>query len=277
MNRPIWITLKTVLFSILLSMFSTGCVAIPIPVDDTAPYTGDFPNPNKDLVTKNDVIKRFGDPDAIYSHGSIYVYSDFEQTWEVPYFMAAPGAYGASAGVATLGNRHYMILTFDKFGYLADRKNETGDGSADCSESGICYTSAGHIIWIAGDEEEARIKEFPVSSNECGLYLYLEGTDFPRPTSVTLDGDSLSHVGSIGAGFFYTAVKPGDHQIVAKQKNTKPDSVKLPVVCKKNEHVFVRLKIRHNITSAPILELVDNSTGRKKIKSRRLIIPQSSR
>lgn len=258
-------------------LISTGCVVLPIPVDDEVPYTDEFPNPNEELVTKNDVIKRFGDPDAVYSHGSIYVYSEFEQTWEVPYFLAAPGAYGANAGVSILGNRHYMILTFDKFGYLADRKMETGDGSADCSESEICYTAAGHIIWIASDEEETRIKEFPISSNECGIYLYLEGTDFPRRTSVTIDGDSLGHVGSIGAGFFYIAVKQGDHLIIANQNNAKPDSVELPVVCKKNEHVFVRLKIRHNTTSAPILELVDNSTGRKKIKWRRLIIPQSSR
>lgn len=275
MQNSTWKTLKFAAVFILLSLVSTGCV-IPIPIDDKVPYTGDFPNPNSELITKSDVIKRFGEPEAIYLHGSIYVYSDFEQTWEVPYLLAAPYSTG-EAGVATLGNRYYLILTFDDFGYLVDRKIEIGEGWFDRSESGLCYTAAGHIIWIAGDEEEARIKEFPISSNGCGIYLFLEGTTFPRQTTVSLDGDSLGHVGSIGSGFFYLEVKQGEHLIIANQVNAEPASVRLPLVCKKNEQVFVRLKIRHAIKSVPILELVDNSKGRGKIKWRNLVLHQSSR
>ena len=136
MNKPIRTTLKIVSAWILFAAISTGCVVVPIPVDDKIPYADGFPNPDKELVTKTDVIKRFGQPDAVYSHGSIYVYSDFEQTWEMPYFIAGPYS-GADAGVAIFGDRHYLVLTFDKFGFLADRETVIGNGRADCSEQGI--------------------------------------------------------------------------------------------------------------------------------------------
>jgi hypothetical protein len=260
----------------LTLLISAGCV-FPMPVDDEVPYAGSFPDPDEDLITEDEVIRRLGEPDARYSHGSIFVYSDFEKTWEMPYFLVAPGSMGAEAGVAEFGDRHYLVLTFDDFGYLADRRVESGSGRAECSASGICFTAVGHIAWMAGEEEESRVKRFPASSNACGVYLYLEGTVFPRHTSVALDGDSLGHVGSIGAGFFYLEVERGEHLLVADQKGAEPGSVSLPVVCKTNELVFVRLKIRHNSRNPPILEFVDDSKGKRKVKSRRLIISQSSR
>ena len=276
MSDTIQTELRFVLFWVLLTVLLNGCV-VPIPVDDEVPYSGNAPNLKVGSSTKNDVINLFGEPGAVYSHGSIFVYSDFEETWLMPYFLAAPGCCGADAGVATFGNRHYLVLNFDERDILENRKIEVGNGRAHCSNIGLCFTVIGHIVWFADDEEESRIKEFPTLSSECGIYLYLEGTVFPRQTSVTLDGDSLGYVGSIGAGFFYIKVKQGDHEIIANQVNAEPESARLPVVCNKNEHYFVRLKIRHNSKSTPILELVDNSTGRRKIRGRHLLIPQSSR
>jgi hypothetical protein len=261
---------------LVLSLVLNGCI-VPLPVDDEIPYKDDFTYLKVGSSKKSDVVSQFGEPAAIYSHGSTYVYSDFEQTWEAPYILVAPGCCGAEAGVATFGNRHYLILDFDQQGILQDRRIEVGDGRVQCTDTGICYSAAGHIVWFAGDEEETRVKEFQTPGNGCGIYLYLDGTVFPRQTSVKLDGESLGQVGSIGAGFFYLEVAKGDHLIVAHQAEATPDSDELPVGCRDEELVFVRLKIRHNSTSTPLLERVDHSTGRRKIRGRRLINPQSSR
>ena len=170
MHRRVRSSLHIVPVGILTLLISAGCV-FPMPVDDEVPYSGGFPDPDKDLITQDQVTRRLGEPGARYSHGSVFVYSDFEKTWEMPYFLVAPGSYGADAGVAVFGDRHYLVLTFDDFGYLADRRVESGSGRADCSESGICFTAVGHIAWKADKEEESRVKGFPVSGNACGVYI----------------------------------------------------------------------------------------------------------
>lgn len=256
---------------LLFSVFLNGCIPIPINEDD--PYAGDVPDLNVGSSTINDVINHFGEPAATYSHGSIYVYSAFEKTWEITYLLPP------AIGVANFGNEHYLILNFNERGILVDQKIENGDGRGLCTDTGLCQTQAGQIVWFAGDEEETQVKEFPTSSNGCGIYLYVDGIVSPRKTSVALDGENLGQIAvvHVGTGFFYIEVKRGDHVIIAKKVTAKPDSVKLPVACNENENLFVRLKDRHFDTSTPLLELVDPSTGRKKIKRRHLIIPQSSR
>jgi hypothetical protein len=253
----------------------TGCLILPFPVDDAVPYIDDIPHLEVGSSTKRDVIEQLGEPAANYSHGSIYVYSDFEKTWEVAYFLAAPYA-GGDAGVQDFGNRHYLVLYFDELGVLADHKVEIGDGRGDCTETGFCTTVYGHVVWLAGEEEEDRAKEFPVSNEGCGLYLYLHNWVGPRQASVALDSESLGHVGDAGSVFFFEELSQGKHEIVAHQPTAEPESVELPVVCKENEHIFVRMTIRHSLKNTPELDLVDASTGMKKVKARRLIIPYSS-
>jgi len=253
-----------------------GCV-IPLHVDEEEPFTNVAGELLDGLTLREEVLAVYGEPTAIYSHGSIYIYSAYEKNWEFPYLLVAPYSRPA-AGVGHAGKRHFLILEFDERGILINHKLEIGNGRADCSDSGICHgkAAAGHVVWLADKKAETEAREFPISGNQCGFYLYIEGYSLSDQISVALNGEGLGQVNLVGSGFFYILVDPGRHAIAADQITPNPDSVMLQVTCKVNEHIFVRMKIKGAKSSPALLELVGSSEGRKKIKRRRLIVPQSS-
>ena len=264
-------------FICLVALSLGGCV-IPLHVDEEEPFTNAAGELLDGLTIKEHVLAIYGEPTAIYSHGSIYVYSAYEKNWEFPYLLVAPYSQPV-AGVGTAGKRHFLILEFDERGILISHRMEIGKGRADCTDSGICHSKAGagHIVWFADKTAEAKAKEFLISSNQCGIYLYIEGYWPSDQISVALNGESLGQVNLVGSGFFKILVDPGRHAITADQITPNPDSVMLPVTCNENEHIFVRLKIKGAKSSPALMELVDSSKGRKKINRRRLIVSQSSR
>lgn len=262
----------------LIALSLAGCV-IPVYVDEDEPYLEVATELRVGHTTKDYVLAHYGEPHATYLHGSKFVYSAFEKNWELPYLLPGPGGTGVAVGTGSAGDRHYLILDFDERGILVTQRVEVGKGRADCTESGICFgrAKAGHIVWKADKTADTKAKEFPVSGNQCGMYLYLEKYSLSDQISVSLNGESLGQVNLVGSGFFYILIDPGKHAITANRITPKPVSVTLLVTCKENEHIFVRLKIKGSKSSPALLELVDASKGRKKIKWRLLIIPQSSR
>jgi hypothetical protein len=267
-SRHCWI------FVYLMALSLEGCV-IPIHVDEEEPYTERAAELLVGHTTRNYVLRHFGKPSATYSHGSEFIYTAYEKNWEIPYFL--PGAPSA-AGVTTVGDRHFLILDFDERGILTAHRLEVGKGRADCTDSGICHgkAPAGHIVRKADKLAEIKAKEFLISGNQCGLYLYLEGYSVWDRISVALNGENLGQVNLVGSGFFYLMINPGRSDITANLIRPNPNSATLSVTCKENELLFVRLKINESMINPEFMELVDDSKGRKKIKRRILIIPQSS-
>ena len=246
-------------------------------VDGKEPYSAVAADLLVNKTTKDYVLAQYGEPTAIYSHGSIYIYSAYEKNWIFPYIVPGPGS-GVSVGEGTAGKRHYLILDFDERGILTAHRLEVGKGRADCTDSGICYdkAAAGHIVWQADKMTETQAKEFLVSGNQCGLYLYREGYSLRDRISVALNGENLGQVNLVRSGFFYLMINPGRSDITANQIRPNPNSATLSVTCKENELLFVRLKIKGSMTNPVLMKLVDEPKGRKKIKRRILIIPQSS-
>jgi len=251
---------------------------IPIPVDSEEPYVAADTELLIGSTTKFFVLGRYGEPAAKYAHGSKFVYSDFKTNWEIPYLLPTAAA-GASVGVGTTGERHYLILEFDEQDILAAQRVEIGKGKLGRSPSGICrYGNAdnGHILWLADKAEEKRVKKFPVSGKQCGIYLYFDGYRFSEQISVALNGENLGQVNSMGASFYYLPVDPGRHALTADRIAPKPDSVMLQLTCEHKENIFVRLNLKGADSFAELFELVESSKGRRKVKARRLIIPQSA-
>lgn len=257
-----------------------GCVVIPIPTGQEDPYD----KVNTDLLVgqtnKVQVRTKLGNPAAIYSQDSTYVYTATQANWEIAWLVV--GTTGAGAGMETEGEQHFLILEFDEQGTLIDLQLDISDDNpGSCSKMGICHDGAGHVVMLASKAEEAEAKQFPISSTHCGTYLYLDirnyfGNRNTGQIKIYLDGEYMGYAGQWRKGsFFYWSLDPGRHEI-----SYFPNPGALTFDCRDGELVFVLLRIED---SKPLsLELVSNSEGRKQIGAkgfylpkRRLIIPES--
>jgi hypothetical protein len=249
----------------LMALSLDGCIAIPIPTGAEEPYAKVASDLSIDITTKDDVQPRFGKPAAVYSNGSKLIFTEYRNYWDVPFISSQP----SGMGISTIGKQHFLILDFDDQNILTDiQLDDADDSPGSCSRTGICHDGAGHIIRLASKTQEAIAKEFSVSSDRCGAYLYAHKDHSTRQTTVTLDGVYMGFVGQWGIRpFFFWQLKPGKHEITYH-----PGSGTLSFTCRKGELLFVQLKMKDGVPWS--LEVVDNSEGRKQIRSSGLWHPK---
>jgi len=263
------------IFMCLMTLSLGGCI-IPIHVDQEEPYKDVAIELVVGHTIKDYVLARFGGPTATYTHGSEFIFTAYEKNWEIPYLLAAPNARPA-VGVATAGKQHFLILNFGENDVLMDLQLDIADDlPGSCSDTGICHDGLGHVVRLASKTEETKAKEFPISNKKCGIYLYPGIYHNTRQTTVTLNGEYMGFVGQWGKRtFFFWSLDPGKHEITYY-----PGPGTLSFTCQESELVFVLMKTRDG---APLyMEVVDNSEGRKQIKTlgliyqkRKLIFPES--
>jgi hypothetical protein len=259
-----------------------GCLVIPVPTGEEHPYD----KVNTDLLVgqtrKDQVIAKLGEPAAIYSQGSTYIYTATQGNWEITWVVIAPAPGGVGAGVEIEGEQHFLILDFDEQGILTNLQLDVADDKiGSCSKMGICHDGAGHVVRLASKAEEAKAKEISISSKQCGAYLYFDSHGYfanrnTGQTAVSLDGEYVGYAGQWGAGtFFYWPLEPGRHEIAYL-----PGQGDLTFDCRKSESKFVLLRIEDGVPLS--LEVVNESEGRKQIRARgfyypkrKLIIPES--
>ena len=250
-----------------------GCVAIPFPTGAEEPYATAVTELSVGITTKDDLPPRFGKPAAIYSHGSKYIFTEYRNYWNIPFMSAQP----SGMGVSTLGKQHFLILDFDDHETLTGMQlDEANDLPGSCSDTGICHDGAGHVVQLASRAEEASAREFSISSEQCGIYLYAHKDQNTRKTTLTLNGEYIGFVGQWGIRpFFFWKLNPGNYQITYH-----PGPGTLSFFCRKGELMFVLFKMKDEVPWS--LEVVDTSEGRKQVGSsglwhpkRKLIVPES--
>lgn len=252
----------------LISVMLGGCV-FPAHIDQDDPYTSARKKLLEDRKTKEYILALLDEPAAIYEQGSQWVYTASEIEWEVA--AISPQA----AGVQLFGKQHFLILNFDEQDVVRVYQFEFADAQPfRCTPSQYCHDGAGNVMRLADRGTESKVKEFPVSNNQCGVYLYGVGRTGRGNYTVTLNGARMGSVFMRPITFFYWNLNPGNHEIAVF-----PRPVVLSVNCNKNELIFVRFNPGFWSDKTSKLEIVEASKGRKLIKEKiqRLILAESGR
>ncbi|WLQ13244.1 hypothetical protein O5O45_26290 [Hahella aquimaris] len=177
------------------------------------PVTGADPYPEKMVSsirvnesTKEDVLNVFGNPDVVREKDSIWVYGDYQ-------------GYGFMMAFKYIGwteiSERFVIFKFDKDVVQFFEYVKSGIG---CSSNGMCLTSdwgAYPFIRLKNDWveitataiDEAVARNFSVSNERCGVYVYNSGSN----TWINLDtyGEQRLTLGN----YAYTEVAPGFHRL----------------------------------------------------------------
>lgn len=246
-----------------------GCI-LPHHVDQDDPFRVARELLLKDGTAKEDIVQVLYEPGATYMQGSEWVYTAHQVEWEI--WIIAPEQSGS--GKYRYGKQHFLILHFNEQDLVVDHQFEFVESSP-CTPTQYCSDWADHVMRLADRVTESKVKEFPVSNYQCGVYLYgVTGLQRQGIESVTLNGEIMG-LGFMPQTFFFWNLDPGEHEIALH-----PTPIVLAITCQDNELIFVRPKFsglwKRKLIS---LEIVEDSKGRNWVKKKRsrLIYSQSGR
>lgn len=151
-----------VLCPILLLL--AGCIIVPFTPDDSETLATIEDEMVVGVTTRESLIDRLGQPDAMYELGRLWVFADpdFDRGY---FYIDMQG----NSSTSYSGEVLFLISEFDDQGILSRFRIEKvmvgGDGPRrNCTESRFCYINADEkTLWVyrqATDDEEARAWSF---------------------------------------------------------------------------------------------------------------------
>lgn len=262
---------QAAIIGILPLVLTAGCIVIPIPTGEKPYYEGAIPGLETGITSKEEVISKFGLPDAIYTGGSELVYIDTVENLKIAWGFILVGPYGgggAGGGLARLHKRHVLLLSFDEKNVLTRFElDAAGDDFGDCTDNGICFDESTYLMRYADESADAAAKEFRAVAGMCSIYLH--GLGNKNAYEVSLGGNIPVNVFSTRA-FIHWTTEPGHQEFV-----TWPENAFMDYACEDGEIVFLHFDYRR--TGPSRLRVEDRVTGRENISSRRLVLlPEGS-
>lgn len=250
---------SSILIAVACTLIASGCVVIPIPSTQEAPYEGAIDGLETGITRKDAVIEQFGDPDGIYARGSEFIYSETAEKWKIFY----ASLLGHAGGVETVDKRFVLLISFDDRDILSGFHVETaGADVGDCTKTGICFGESGAVMRFADVVDENHAKTFPVSNQQCSIYLYGPGNK--NANRVNLNSSTAVNFLSTRT-FIQWLAEPGMQKVMVSPGNTF-----LQFDCQAGEIVFVHFDYHWSASSKLLLE--DYATGREHVMNSRLVL-----
>ena len=261
-----------ILFPILLLL--TGCIVVPFTPDDSETLATIENEMVVGVTTRESLINRLGQPDAIYELGRLWVFADAD-FYRGYLFIYLQG----NGNTMYSGEVLFLISEFDDQGVLSRFRIEkvTHNARRNCTDSRFCYVTVYdktlRVYRLATDDEEARAWSFDDPGEQCEVYLY---EHIPWGNPIFLNGQNMGILGLTEGhrGFFNWRLNPGEHQIDVYGWNDaerKEPQTRHAFTCRAGERLFFKTKVHvwslGKVSLAPVTE----AKGRKDIKSRRLI------
>ena len=294
---------KLLLLALTLGMnFLSGCIAVPVPTFQEAPYQREkLPELEIGESTRAEVLFGLGEPNAVYENERLFLYTKL-QTHFVWLIAVGAGYQAEMAILPGAQTRYYLGAWFDLKNrlshleaiplreHLINHDAATGeaqippDGSkpvANCFKNGLCFAnSAGTALYALPELVKPAA---PSSSSNCRLVLFVdcgpvcakESTIDPHSIKLTIDGRPVGP--QVADGYYDFHVRPGRHIVAATGRKRgfivlNREIHRRKLICKPPGPVYRRLSLSSGETEPFNFAVIDDEATRTALDQRRLLL-----
>ena len=278
-KRPDEIT--WVLFSLLLSLVLSSCIAIPIKVPPgDKPFNKEFLTSIKVGETTREQVRSYLDtaPGAPrltrFDQDSTWVYHATRDTWQ--WLVCAGGPYMADCGVAGGVRDYFLMLQFDDRDTLTKLDLDSTLGK--CAESHACHV--GDLIMVYASEARDHRAKSAKSMSECQLFVFstLGWTSSDHVIGIWLDEKMLGWLLEDDA-FLFSRINPGSHSLRTTQVSMSLDDTArgrhtqyLAFDCAAGDTIYLHHDSQHPKVKGRRFLLVKEAVATQQLAKRRLIL-----
>ena len=192
---------------------------------------------------------------------------------ETKWLIAAISPGGAAADTFGDADYRFLLIKFDNNGVVAGYELSSSEGSG-CNRYGVCVRWARFML-LAPEDEDRVVKQFDISADRCGIYVYGKPKSAPPIWSyvpIWLDGHRVGWLLD-KKQFFFWQLDQGVHQLAPRNPHVS-DQPPIEFSCAAGGLYFFELKPKRSGVFRPRfwieIEQRDEVKGRKAIGKRQL-------